>query len=55
MEPDNATDLTRPEMTERDTTETLVLAAADAAEVLGVPIGAIRKRIERGQLIGRRK
>jgi hypothetical protein len=58
MEHDNATDTTRPEPTERDATdptdETLVLSVADAAELLGVSTGAIRKRIERGQLNGRK-
>jgi hypothetical protein len=58
MQHDNTTNATRLDRAERDTTnatdETVVLSVADAADLLGVSVGAIRKRLERGQLSGRK-
>ncbi len=58
MSQDNTTDATRPDAIEHDATnttdETMVLSVADAAELLDVSTGAIRKRLERGQLHGRK-
>ncbi|MDP9357362.1 MAG: hypothetical protein M3R02_19145 [Chloroflexota bacterium] len=47
----DTTDATRPDATRHDTTEThLVASVAEAARLLGLTEGAVRKRIERGQL-----
>jgi hypothetical protein len=58
MDATNETDATRPESDQRDSTNAtagpLVLSVADAAEALGISAGAVRKRIERGQLVGQK-
>jgi hypothetical protein len=58
MDTTNETDTTRPRQDERDgqdaTAGPLVLSVTDAAEALGISTGAVRKRIERGQLVGRK-
>jgi excisionase family DNA binding protein len=49
----NTTDATGHDATECDSA-TMILSVADAAQLLGVSPGAIRKRIERGQLPARK-
>src|SRR5215217_4027048 len=52
---DNATDTTRPDATGHDATNaTVVLNVADAAAAFGISQGAVRKRLERGQLSGQK-
>jgi len=55
---DSATNATRPDATEHDgpnaTDATVVLSVADAAAAFGISAGAVRKRLERGQLQGRK-
>ncbi len=46
----DGTDATRRDATGGD----LVVSVADAAELLGISTGAVRKRLERGQLAGRK-
>ena len=58
MNTTDETDATRPETGEHDdataTASPIVLSVNDAAQAFGVSPGAIRKRIERGQLSGQK-
>jgi hypothetical protein len=48
-------DATGQDATRRDATEgEIVVSVADAAAMLGISPGAVRKRLERGQLVGRK-
>jgi len=47
-------DTTGQDATGHDDTDAVVLTVADAAQLLGISPGAVRKRIERGQLAGRK-
>ncbi len=46
----NQGDTTRPDETRHDTTTTMVVSVTEAARLLGISEGAVRKRLERGQL-----
>jgi len=50
----DTTDTTRRDATGHDDPDAVVLTVADAAALLGISAGAVRKRIERGQLAGRK-